>query len=64
MKDKLLLMLYFPTHICTLTTRGAIYHNNECVELAGARFPPNYKPVEVIGDNFLTAPKDSSLGLI
>ena len=64
MKDKLLVMLYFPTHVRTLTTRDAIYHNNECVELAGARFPPDYKPVEVIGDNFLTAPKDSSLGLI
>ena len=64
MKDKLLLMLYFSTHVCTLTTRDAIYHDNKCVESAGARFPPNYKPVKVFCDNFLIALKESSLGLI
>ena len=33
MKDELLSMLLIPTHVCTLTTRDAIYHNNECDKL-------------------------------
>ena len=52
MKDELLSMLLIPTHVYTLTTQDAIYHNRERVELAGARFPSYFKPLKVIRDNF------------
>ena len=64
MKDKLLSLLLITTHVHTLTTQDAIYHNREQEELADVRFPSNYKPLKVIRDIFLTAPKDSFLGLI
>ena len=64
MNDKLLLVLLIPTHVRTLTIQDIIYYNNKQLELACARFPSDYKRITVIRDNFLTAPKDSSLGLI
>ena len=64
MKDELLLMLLIPIHVCNLTTRDSIYDNRKREELAGVKFSSDYKLLEVIRDNFLTAPKDSSLGLI
>ena len=57
-------MLLISVHICTLTTQDAIYHSRKRVELTSTRFSSNYKLVKVIRDNTLTAPKDSSLGLI
>ena len=52
MKDELLSMLLIPTHVRTQITRNVIYHGRDRTELAGARFPSNYKPLEVIRDNF------------